>query len=388
MHLKQNTELQNGKYRVIHVLGQGGFGITYLAENVLLVNQVAIKEFFPKDYCGRNTTSHLTLGTESNRETVEKLKNRFLKEARNIAKLDYPGIVKVFDVFEENNTAYYVMEYVQGENLNVIVKQNGPLPEKQAILYVSEVGETLEYIHSKNMTHFDVKPANIIIRKRDNMPILIDFGLSKQYNNKGDATSSIMQAVSRGYSPIELYNVGSVSEFSPQTDVYSLAATLYFLLIGKVPPTPSEIIDAGFNFPQNINKQLKEAIEKGMESGRSKRPHSINAFIKLINISKDKLGVEPKLHTESKGTTEEMVELQIEDAEEELVTFSDKNIDKILSYNFYNVSIPTENSQEEISRFDKFMDRISFGKEWIRDLFLTLLILIGTLLFIWVRWIR
>lgn len=282
MHLKQNTELQNGKYRIIHVLGQGGFGITYLAENVLLGNQVAIKEFFPKDYCGRNTTSHLTLGTESNRETVEKLKSRFLKEARNIAKLDHPGIVRVFDVFEENDTAYYVMEYIHGENLNEIVKQNGPLSEDRAIRYISEVGSSLEYIHSKNMTHFDVKPANIIIRKKDDLPILIDFGLSKQYDSKGDATSTMMQAVSHGYSPIELYNAGSLSEFSPQTDVYSLAATLYFLVVGKVPPSPSEIIDNGFNFPPTVNEQLKEAIEEGMQSGRSKRPQSVNTFIELI----------------------------------------------------------------------------------------------------------
>ena len=93
MHLEQNTVLQEGKYRIIRVLGQGGFGITYLAENILLGKEVAIKEFFPKDFCARDNTSHLTLGNENNRVTVVKLKDRFLKEARNIAKLDHPGIV-------------------------------------------------------------------------------------------------------------------------------------------------------------------------------------------------------------------------------------------------------------------------------------------------------
>lgn len=140
MRLQEGLLLQNGKYRIIKVLGQGGFGITYLAENVLLERQVAIKEFFPKDFCGRDNTSHLTLGTENNQETVDKLKARFIKEARNIAKLDHPGIVRVFDVFEENDTAYYVMEYIHGKNLNEIVKQNGPLQEEKAIKYITEVG--------------------------------------------------------------------------------------------------------------------------------------------------------------------------------------------------------------------------------------------------------
>ena len=382
MHLKVGSELQNGKYRIIRFIGQGGFGITYLAENVLLGYQVAIKEFFPKDYCGRNTNNHLTLGTESNREIVNKLKARFLKEARNIAKLDHPGIVKVFDVFEEYNTAYYVMEYISGSNLKEIIKRNGPLPEIKAIRYISEVGSALEYIHSKNMTHFDVKPANIIIREKDDMPILIDFGLSKEYNRTGDPTSSMIQAVSQGYSPIELYNVGSVSEFSPQTDVYSLAATLYFLYVGKVPPLPSEIIDQGFNLPLDISYQIKNAIEEGMQSARSKRPQSIHAFIEILLNINDK---EIKSDIEFIDKPDEIVEFQLSDIEKGAVSLSDINNDRSLSFNYYNVSIPTENAQDEISVFDKFMEKISFGKEWIRDLILTVLILGVALLFLWIK---
>ena len=101
MQLREGSELQNGKYRILRVLGQGGFGITYLAEHTMLDKMVAIKEFFPRDFCGRNNTSHLTLGSQNNAETMEKLKVRFLKEAKNIAKLDHPGIVKIYDIFEE-----------------------------------------------------------------------------------------------------------------------------------------------------------------------------------------------------------------------------------------------------------------------------------------------
>ena len=287
MQLKENALLQSGKYRIIRVLGQGGFGITDLAENIMLGKQVAIKEFFPKDFCGRDNTSHLTLGTQNNADTVSKLKNRFLKEAQNISKLNHPGIVHIYDVFEENNTAYYVMDFIEGENLNEMVKRNGPLSEEKAIKYIHKVGDALDYIHSRNMTHFDVKPANIVVRKNDDQPILIDFGLSKQYDSKGDATSTLMQGVSQGYSPLELYNYGSVSSFSPQTDVYSLGATLYYLLNGVIPPHASEVLNYPLEFPKQISHYIKEAILLAMCPIASHRLPFIIQFIKLLNHEQD-----------------------------------------------------------------------------------------------------
>lgn len=286
MQLTPNTPLQNGKYRIIRVLGQGGFGITYLAENVLLAKKIAIKEFFPKDFCGRDNTSNLTLGTQNNAETVTKLKARFTKEAQNIAKLDHPGIVKIHDVFEENNTAYYVMDYIDGENLNEMVKRNGPLSEAKAVEYIRKVGDALDYIHSRNMTHFDVKPANIVVRKADDYPILLDFGLSKQYDMQGGATSTLMQGVSNGYSPIELYNPGSLATFSPQTDVYSLGATLYYLITGKTPPSASELCSGmeTLYLDSSHSPSIKEAITKAMATNRTHRPSSIYQLVNSIEL--------------------------------------------------------------------------------------------------------
>lgn len=278
MQLSSNSRLQNGKYRIISVLGQGGFGITYLAENTFFEKKVAIKEFFPKDFCGRDNMSHVTLGTQNNAVTVARLMARFLKEAKNIAKLDHPGIVKIHDIFEENDTAYYVMDYIEGENLNEIVKRQGPLTEEKAVGYICKVGEALEYIHSRQMTHFDVKPANIMIRRDDDRPILIDFGLSKQFDNHGDATSTLMQGVSNGYSPIELYNPGAITSFSPQTDVYSLAATLYYLLTGTVPPSATQISEMGLNIPPNIPANLRNTIKSGMKISRTERTSSVQTF--------------------------------------------------------------------------------------------------------------
>ncbi|MDE6408839.1 MAG: protein kinase [Muribaculaceae bacterium] len=282
MQLKEGSELQSGKYCILRVLGQGGFGITYLAENLLLGKKVAIKEFFPKDFCGRDNTSHLTLGTQNNAETVSKLKHRFLKEAQNISKLNHPGIVHIHDMFEENNTAYYVMDYIEGENLNEIVKRNGALPEDKAVKYIEKVGKALEYIHSQNMTHFDVKPANIVVRKRDDQPILIDFGLSKQFNNEGEATSTLLSCVSHGYSPIELYKPQKDLIFSPQSDVYSLAATLFYLLYGETPPSSIDCLRKSLVLKNTINLEIRMAIQKGMAVKNEDRFDTPSHFINAL----------------------------------------------------------------------------------------------------------
>ena len=284
MHLKNETILGGGKYKIISVIGQGGFGITYLAEHVFLGTKVAIKEFFPKEFCNRDeATNRLTLGTQSNKETMEQLKERFLKEARNIARLDHPGIVKVKDIFQENETAYIVMDYIDGRDLNEIVKHRGYLDENRAKYYIKKVGNALNYIHDCRMAHLDVKPANIIIDNNDN-PVLIDFGLSKQYDSQGDATSTMLHGVSPGYSAPELYTKGAVETFSPESDVYSLAATLYYLLTGIRPPESIEVRDnpGALSFPPGVSRDLCNALISIMTSLRGLRPDSIFQFNKLI----------------------------------------------------------------------------------------------------------
>ena len=182
-HLQQNTLLQGGKYKIERVLGQGGFGITYLATQVMLDRKVCIKEFFFKEYCERDeATSHVSLGTQNSHEIVERFMNKFLKEARTIFQLEHPNIIKIFDIFKENNTAYYVMEYIEGESLSDKVNHYGSLSESEAKDYINQVASALEYIHQRSINHLDVKPANIMVRKSDNKAILIDFGLSKQYD--------------------------------------------------------------------------------------------------------------------------------------------------------------------------------------------------------------
>ncbi|MDE6753238.1 MAG: protein kinase [Muribaculaceae bacterium] len=295
MLLKSNTLLQSGKYRIIRVLGQGGFGITYLAEHSILDKLVAIKEFFPKDFCWRDEdTSTLQIYRPNQIELVEKLKRRFIKEAKNIAKLDHPGIIKIHDIFEENDTAYYVMDYIDGINLNEMVKHQGPLPEKKAVEYICKVGEALCYIHDRKMTHFDVKPANIIIRKDNDSPILIDFGQSKQYDKDNESTSTLLQGVSQGYSPIEMYTHGTVSEFSPQTDIYSLGATLLFLITGKTPPSASIIAMEGLNLPYYISQPVSKTVQLAMQVKKSERFMNLQIFLTTLQLI-NKTSITPKI---------------------------------------------------------------------------------------------
>ena len=286
MHLQVGTFLQGGKYKIEKVLGQGGFGITYLATQELLDRKVCIKEFFYKEYCERDeTTSHVSLGTQSNHEIVERFMAKFIKEARTISQHEHPNIIRIHDIFKENNTAYYVMEYIEGESLNDMVNCKGALLESEAIEYIKQVASALGFIHQRSINHLDVKPANIMVRRSDNKAILIDFGLSKQYDEQGSQTSTTPVGISHGYAPMEQYKQGGVSTFSPQTDIYSLGATLYKLVTGNTPPQAMDILDEGLpDMPENIDQKFKEAIIKAMEPLRKKRPQSVEEFLKLLGV--------------------------------------------------------------------------------------------------------
>lgn len=288
MQLKQGTLLQGGKYRIEKVLGQGGFGITYLADNTMLDGKVAIKEFFFKDYCERdNLTSHVTIGTSGNRDMVNRFKQKFIKEARTIFKLAHPNIVHILDVFEENETAYYVMEYLENGSLADKVKHEGFLSEESATCYILQIADALDYIHKKNMNHLDIKPSNIMLNVK-NEAVLIDFGLSKQYDViTGTQTSTTPVGISEGYAPMEQYKQGGVREFSPQTDIYALGATFFKLLTGITPPSASDVNNDGVPIEEledrGVSQHVADAICKAMESRKRYRLMSIDGFRKLIS---------------------------------------------------------------------------------------------------------
>ena len=285
--LRSNSTLQGGKYRIIKKLGQGGFGITYLAENTMLEGKVAIKEFFFKEYCERNElTCHVTVPTSNNRDTVQRFKQKFIKEAKTIFRLNHPNIVRILDVFEENDTAYYVMEYIEGESLSDMVTRRGAIPFAEAIGYVKAAAEALMYIHSKKINHLDIKPGNLMKRNDDGEIVLIDFGVAKQYDlatSQGTTTTPV--GISCGYSPTEQYRKNGVQTFSPQSDVYALAATLFKLLTGNTPPEAMEIMDDGLPVAEllakNISQPTISAIAMAMK-GRSERTQSVALFVESL----------------------------------------------------------------------------------------------------------
>ena len=275
--------LQGGKYEICRTLGQGGFGITYLAEQVALHRKVAIKEFFMKEYCARDGATGVTLGaTVGSRDLVERFLKKFLREAQMIASLDHPNIVKIHDVFEENGTAYYVMEFFEGESLMDKVKESGPLSEEEALRYIRQVARALSYIHKKNTLHFDVKPSNILING-DGDAVLIDFGVSKHYDAAGNQTSSTPVGISKGYAPLEQYQQNEIDTFTPATDIYALGATLYTLLTGEIPPSASEVNEDGVpEMSEKISRTTRNAIRQAMEPRRKDRPQSVDEFLSLL----------------------------------------------------------------------------------------------------------
>ena len=239
-------------YRIERVLGAGGFGITYLASCEALVGSlrvkafVAVKEHFLSSHCERaaDTTSVVCPGTQDSRALVANSLRDFIAEARRLA--DYgaghPNIVKVNEIFEANGTAYYVMEYLEGESLYDYICANGALDEQSIRSLVYPIIDTVAYLHAKHVTHLDIKPGNIMLAANADgtvRPVLIDFGLSKHYNADGSATSTVnTMACSDGFAPLEQYK--GIRTFSPAADVYALGATLYNAATGRSPSTAGE----------------------------------------------------------------------------------------------------------------------------------------------------
>lgn len=312
MELKENMQLKKGKYTILSKLGQGGFGITYLAKTVAEVEgkvggkskkmkayaQVVIKEFFLRDYCERGEDNQsVNVISRGKTDLVTAYRKKFKKEALNLSRMSHPNIVEVTDVIEdENNTSYYVMRFLSGGNLYDIVrpadKETKPLSEARAIRYVKQVADALGYMHQRMMCHFDVKPNNIMLDEEDDA-VLIDFGLAKNYSKNGKQISTLVVGAAAGYAPLEQVNA-NLETFSPQTDIYALGATLYFLLTGQNPHPAN--FDINIVLPKGqcgISDHLWEVIQKCMEANPKDRPANIDAFLNLLDDKKEEIPTRP-----------------------------------------------------------------------------------------------
>ena len=250
-YLSAGTLLRNGKYRIEKVLGKGSFGITYLAATPMQMKgslgevtvdlHVTIKEFFMAEMNTRSADGTRVEG--SSITLVTNYKRKFMREAENLSHLKHDNIVKVLEVFEENNTAYYVMEYVDGGSIDELVSRQGCLNPAQTIAIVRQVCKALEYMHANYMLHLDLKPKNMMISSKKQVK-LIDFGLSKQYTEGGQPEESTSVGLGTpGYAPVEQSQFRQDGSLPVTLDVYALGATMFKMLTGTTPPESSYVLN-------------------------------------------------------------------------------------------------------------------------------------------------
>ena len=271
-------------YRIERVLGQGGFGITYLATDVKLMRQVALKEYYPREYAVRDGTLNIrAAGDQEDRETFEWGLTRFLEEAQLLARFEHPNIIAVRRFFEANGTAYLVMDYSDGKPLDEIIKAGGPISEKQLerILYPLLAG--LEQVHRTGFLHRDIKPANLYIRD-DGSPVLLDFGAARRAtpeHNQGVTT-----LVADGYSPVEQYDANGTQ--GPYTDIYGLGATLYRAVTGDKPQAASgrilndTLVPAAKKAQGRYAENLLLAIDAAIAVRPENRPQNIAQWREIL----------------------------------------------------------------------------------------------------------
>jgi len=265
--LKSGYQLHG--YTIKEILGQGGFGITYLAHDTSLDRKVAIKEYLPIELAVREGDFSIQPVTEDLREDYLWGLERFMKEARTLAKFVHPNIVRVHSVFEENNTAYMVMEYAQGESLQGILTRRKTLEEAELLSILIPILGGLAIVHKAGFIHRDIKPANIFIQ-RDGSPVLLDFGSARQA--LGEQTKTLTSLVSPGYAPFEQYYSKGDTQ-GPWTDIYGLGATLYRAVADMA---PQDAIERS----RSIHETSKDTFVSAIEIGKGKYS---SRFLKAID---------------------------------------------------------------------------------------------------------
>jgi formylglycine-generating enzyme required for sulfatase activity/serine/threonine protein kinase/lipoprotein NlpI len=278
---QQSHLLNNGKYIVEKVLGSGGFGVTYKVKELRTDKFLAIK----------------TLNAQcQQREDFDRLQNNFLNETIALASCRHSNIVRVYpQVFQEGRLLCMVMDYIEGQDLARYVDTNGRFFEADAIELITKVGNALSYVHQQGFLHRDIKPDNILLRKYDLSPVLIDFGLAREYTP--DTSRSMTNALTHGYAPVEQYK--SRGNFGAWTDVYALAATLYFLVTEESPIASILRVYEELPPPKqhnpNLSDRTNEAILKGMELEPGDRPRSVGEWLGLLAITKVELLTKPPI---------------------------------------------------------------------------------------------
>ena len=286
--LPVGTLLHGGVYCVEDYLSSGGFGNTYVVRNVEFDEVYALKEFYIKGVCQRDGDStSISVSNSENAECFTQQREKFKKEARRIRGLHNEHIIKVHDLFEENGTAYYVMDLVDGESLKDRLKRtNKPLTEAEVNQLLPQILDGLKAIHDMHIWHLDIKPANIMVDKHGTVK-LIDFGASKQQSGTDGTTLSSAICYTMGYAPSEQM-AQEYEEFGPWTDFYALGATLYKLLTLQNPPSVTKVSedeseDKHEALPMpGVSDKTRRLIAWMMQDKRKHRPQSVEEILKWL----------------------------------------------------------------------------------------------------------
>jgi serine/threonine protein kinase len=351
--LTKNKKLQNGKYEIHKVLGQGAFGITYLAKHSLLDMKVAIKELFlsdPRLYCTRGADGS-TVNPNFNIDDFEKFKERFLNEATTLARFkDCPNIVNVSDIFSENDTVYFVMDYIEGKPLTKVVESSASgIPLFEAEKYIRNIANALDFVHKHNILHRDVKPDNILV-KEDGTAVLIDFGIARSYAEGQTALQTTFHTP--GYSPPEQKVLEA--KRGAYTDVFALGGCFYFCLTKKAPQTSDDISINGFISARQLNPNIPQAIDelitKSLKQKREERYQAIDGFMNDLDAfyeieEKQKHESQPHEDKTSVATVAEVKEKKEKDEKSE----DEKSWEQALKRN-------------KIEAYEIYLEKFSSGK--------------------------
>ena len=294
--LPTGTMLHDNAYRIDSYLASGGFGNTYLASNIAFDEKVAIKEFFLRGQSERTDDMLSVRVTRGQELFFDEQKRKFVKEAQRIRRLRNPHIVRVHDLFEANGTAYYVMDYIDGESVAARIKRTGkPFSEEETRNILTQILDALTEVHEAGIYHLDIKPDNILIDRKGNA-YLIDFGASKVQSQSGDGVNCTSAfSATPEYAPLELTD-GNIQNIGAWTDIYSIGATAYRMLTGTVPPRSSEVVIRGteaFRFTDAVSQSMQKFISTCMAGDYRKRPQTAAATIDLLN-AKPQVVVQPK----------------------------------------------------------------------------------------------
>lgn len=352
MYLQPGTLLRGGTYKITRHINGGGFGCTYEAINTTTHQHIVIKELFVKDVSDRDEQT-LTIHAYTTNKSIllNKIKKKFLEEAEALMSMSHPNIVRVHESFEENGTAYYAMDYIDGQSLHDIIKQKGALPEQTSLKYIKQVADALAYVHARNRLHLDIKPGNIMIDRQDKA-VLIDFGVSKQYDEANGENTSTLIGKSPGYSPVEQLG-NNVQQFSPATDIYALGATLYKCVTGNTPPDATTVLSDGLpELPHSISSNVRETIKNSMSPIKGNRPQSIKEFLGVLKASNHVKPLPHRSNNSSSGSASIWMVVIIIIAAIGIWFFSTNNDDSNSSSP--NISVQLLESQEDAQSRDEF----------------------------------